>query len=266
MAMRFTILGSGSTGNSALLTTPSARVLVDAGFSARRTGQLLHAAGYTLDEVQAIFITHEHGDHTAGLASLVKKFPHLRLFANPSTARAIQAKFTPHARWQLFETGSKFLFEDLEIDTFPVPHDAQDPVGFTFSTGREGDLFPSHRLAWLTDLGHAPRHLHERIREVDILVVESNHCPLLLDAVHNRPWSTKQRISGRHGHLSNENVRELLESVASPRWKHIFLTHLSRDCNSLDAVTRCIEPLRQRLQCQFSIVPPGAGTPTLALT
>lgn len=261
MAMRFCILGSGSAGNCALLQTENTRILVDAGFSARRLGELLATVGETLSRIDAVFVTHEHGDHTAGIEGL-KKFPHLRFFANSATARAVQANLTHRPDWQLFETGARFRFGDVEVESFAVPHDAADPVGFLFHTGHADDLFsPRRSLAWLTDLGHAPQHVHERIRDADVIAIESNHCPRMLQADSRRPWSTKQRISGRHGHLSNDGVRELLEAVASPRWRHIFLTHLSRDCNSLDAVEQALTPVRARLTCQFSIVAAGTGTP-----
>ncbi len=265
MAMRFCILGSGSSGNSALLVTESSRVLIDAGFSARKLGQLLEAIGESLEKIDAIFLTHEHGDHAAALDGL-RKFPQIQVFANAATARAVQSGLKHRPAWQIFETGRRFRFRDLEIDTFSVPHDAHEPVGFRISSGHEGDLIsPRHSLAWLTDLGHAPQHVREHIRDCEVVIVEANHCPDMLKADTKRPWSTKQRIAGRHGHLSNEATRELLASVASPHWRYIFLTHLSRDCNSLEAVEGALSALRQQLKCQFSIVLPGASTPFVDL-
>lgn len=266
MAMRFRILGSGSSGNCALLQTEQARVLIDAGFSARKTRELLAEAEVKIEQIDALFLTHEHGDHTAGVCGF-HKWPHIKIFANSATARAVQKglDFTPD--WQFFETGSRFIFRDLEVDTFAVPHDAHDPVGFRFSHGFEGDLFsPRRSLAWLTDLGHVPQHVRERLRDCDMLAVESNHCSDLLKADIKRPWSTKQRISGRHGHLSNEAARELLATIASPRWRRVFLTHLSRDCNSLEAVDRMLSTLRPQLSCEFCVVAPGTGTPFHELT
>jgi len=260
MAMRFRILGSGSAGNCAVLRTEQARILIDAGFAQRKLRQLLHEADEALEQIDAVFITHEHGDHCAGIEGL-KKFPHIKVFANAATARAIQSKTDHKVAWQLFETGSRFQFRDLEVESFHVPHDAQEPVGFIFSHGQEADLAaPRRRIAWLTDLGHAPQHIHERIRDVDVVVVESNHCPRLLEADMKRPWPTKQRISGRHGHLSNDRMRELLEAVASPRWRHVYLTHLSRDCNSHEAIETALAGLRARLACRFNIVASGGGT------
>lgn len=260
--MRLQILGSGSAGNAALLQTEGARVLIDAGFSCRRLRELLSAAGTRLEEIDAVFLTHEHGDHAAGVEGF-RKHPRTEIFANAATARAVQQKAGREATWKLFETGSTFRFRDIEVTSFSVPHDAQEPVGFTFSHGSDGDLFaPRRSLAWLTDLGHVPGHVYPHLRACDVVVVESNHCPRLLEADHRRPWSTKQRISGRHGHLSNAATCELLEATAHPGWRRIFLTHLSRDCNSLAAVEETFAGLRGRLgeACGFEIVAPGGGT------
>jgi phosphoribosyl 1,2-cyclic phosphodiesterase len=262
MAMRFCILGSGSSGNAALLVTENSRVLVDAGFSARRLGTMLAAVGESLERIDAVFLTHEHGDHAAGIEGL-KRFPHIRLFANAATARAVQSGLEHRPDWQIFQTGTRFVFRDLAVESFAVPHDAQDPVGFRFTTGADGDLFaPRRSLAWLTDLGHAPLNLHECIRDCEVVVVESNHCPELLRNDPRRPWSTKQRIAGRHGHLSNHAARDLLATVASPRWRRIYLTHLSRDCNSRAAVEQAFAGIRGTLTtCEFAVVEPGESTP-----
>lgn len=261
MAMRLQILGSGSSGNAALLRTEGALVLIDAGFSIRRLAELLQAAGTRMEEIDAVFLTHEHGDHAAGVDAF-KKHARTEIFANEATARAVRAKLGGPVTWRLFETGGRFTFRDLEVASFSVPHDAQEPVGYTFASGCEGDLFaPRRSLAWLTDLGHAPPHVHQHLRGCDVVVVESNHCPRLLEADHRRPWMTKQRIGGRHGHLSNEAARDLLEATASPRWRQVFLTHLSRDCNSTEAVEAAFAGLRAKLGCGFQVVGAGAGAP-----
>jgi phosphoribosyl 1,2-cyclic phosphodiesterase len=261
MAMRFCILGSGSSGNSALIITEGARILVDAGFSARKLEQLLAATGESLARIDAVFVTHEHGDHSAGIAGL-KKYQGVKIFANEATAGAIQEHLDFRPDWGIFETGARFRFLDVEVQSFSVPHDARDPVGFRFASGIEGDLFsPRRSLAWLTDLGHAPDSIREYLGECDVVVIEANHCPRLLKEDRRRPWSLKQRISGRHGHLSNEAACELLIGIANPRWRRIYLTHLSRDCNSPAAVEAAFAGARPTLRCELSIVGPGEGTP-----
>lgn len=259
--MRFCILGSGSSGNSALIVTEGSRILVDAGFSSRRLATLIKAAGESIERIDAVFVTHEHGDHSSGIESL-KKFPHLKFFANAATARAVQKELTWSPTWKIFATGSSFHYRDLEVESFAIPHDAHDPVGFRFTCGLDGDLFsPRRTLAWVTDLGHAPQSVRDRIRESDVVVVEANHCPRMLESDPRRSWTLKRRIGGRHGHLSNERMSELLKSVASPRWRRIYLAHLSRDCNSRDAVEQALLGVRSLLRCEFSIVGHGEGTP-----
>ncbi len=262
MALRFRILGSGSSGNAALLQSDAARVLVDAGFSARRLDALLAEDGLSLAQIDAIFLTHEHGDHAAALTGLARH-PHIRVYANRATAEVAQRSLKHRLNWHYFETGAAFSFRDLEVSSFRVPHDAQDPVGFIISHGAGDLVSPRRTLAWLTDLGHAPANVHEHIREADVLVVEANYCPRLLEADTKRPWSVKQRINGRHGHLSNEAVRELLTTVTNPRWRHVFCAHLSRDCNTTSAVETAIAPALRALGCALSIVAPGTGSTAL---
>jgi phosphoribosyl 1,2-cyclic phosphodiesterase len=266
MGTRFCILGSGSSGNAALLVTENTRVLVDAGFSARKLNTLLATVGESLARIDAVFLTHEHGDHAGGIDGL-KKFPHIRIYANDATARVVQSRIEYRPDWQIFETGARFRFRDLEVESFAVPHDAQEPVGFRFTSGQDGDLFaPRRSLAWLTDLGYAPQNVRECIRECEVVVVEANHCPELLKNDTRRPWSLKQRISGRHGHLSNVAACELLAAVASPRWRHVYLTHLSRECNSRTAVETAFASVRVTLStCEFSVVEPGQSTPLYEL-
>jgi phosphoribosyl 1,2-cyclic phosphodiesterase len=265
--MRFSILGTGSCGNAALLVTENARILVDAGFSARRLGKMLAELGESLDRIDAVFLTHEHSDHSSGIEGL-KKFPHIRIFANDATARAVQGMLEHRPDWQIFQTGSRFHFRDLMIESFAVPHDAHEPVGFRFTHGFDGDLFaPRRSIGWFTDLGHAPHNVHECLRECDVVVVESNHCPELLRNDVRRPWSLKQRISGRHGHLSNLATRDLLAAVASPRWRRVYLTHISRECNSRAAVESVFAEMRTAMTaCEFSVVEQGQSTPFYELT
>jgi phosphoribosyl 1,2-cyclic phosphodiesterase len=263
MAMRFCILGSGSAGNCAFLQTDGCRALIDAGFSARRLGEMLAGIGESFATLDAIFLTHEHGDHAAGLAGL-RKFPDLKVFANAATANSVQLGLEHRLDWQIFETGSRFRFADLTIDAFPVPHDAADPVGFVFSTGNGDFVSPRRSLGWLTDLGHAPALVQHRVREVDVLVLEANYDDQMLRDDTKRPWSVKQRIAGRHGHLSNQGAREFVSSVAGAAWRDVYLAHLSRDCNSLAAVEREFAPLAGG-RFRINTVPSGGGCPLVDL-
>jgi len=264
MAIRFKILGSSSSGNCALLITENCRVLIDAGFTCKRIGEMMEEAGESVEKLDAVFITHEHGDHIAGMRGLAK-YSHLKVFANRATAQAVQAPLTKKLNWQLFETGQNFRFRDIDVETFAIPHDAYDPVGYVFTHG-EDDLFsPRRKVAWVTDLGYVPQLVREKVRDVDVMVVESNHCPRLLQQ-SERPWSLKQRISGRHGHLSNEAAKELICSMERPKWSHIYLAHLSGECNSTEAVEQAFSFARNGgAPFSLTVVESARGTAALDL-
>ncbi|MGF1448407.1 MAG: MBL fold metallo-hydrolase [Opitutales bacterium] len=269
--MEFRMLGSSSSGNSALLKTADSLILIDAGFSARRLGQLMAKAGYRLEELDAICVTHEHADHCKGIGGLAK-LAHLPVFANRHTARAIQSRLKHRPNWRLFENGRAFGFRDLTIQPFSVPHDAVDPVAFFFETGNDDLFSPKCSLAWVTDLGHAPTLVRERIRSADCLVLEANHDNDLLDRDERRPWSTKQRIKGRHGHLSNAAafslLKECLSEGARPAWRSLVLAHLSKDCNRPRLVEDCFEPLRAATPAgplALQVIDPTADEPAEAL-
>ena len=248
MGLRFQILGTSSSGNCALIETQKTRVLLDAGFSGRRLEKLLKEIGKPIESIDAVFLTHEHGDHTAGLRGL-SKHRHLQFFANFGTAQVAQRKLTRDLQWKIFETGTTFQFKDLTVQTVLLPHDAMEPVGFKFQTGGD-DLFdPPGSLAWITDLGHVPTALAEMVRDVQLLVLEANHDPDLLDCDTKRPYSVKQRITGRHGHLSNRAAWEFLSSVENPEWQRVLLVHLSKDCNHPERVLKAMG----NGQCQWPV-------------
>ena len=219
------ILGSGSGGNSALITTGNCRILVDIGFSARQICQRLGALGVTADSLDAILLTHEHGDHIAGLDVFSRKFK-IPIYCNRLTAEALRGQgIAASAPWTIFSTGTSFTIRDLDIQTFYVPHDAVDPVGFIASSGYGA-------VGFLTDLGFATKLVRERIREVHTLVVETNHDERKLQDDPKRPWSVKQRILSRHGHLSNHAAATLVADIAGDYLERVILGHLSRDCNT----------------------------------
>jgi phosphoribosyl 1,2-cyclic phosphodiesterase len=221
--VQFTILGSGSGGNSAYLETDHIRLLIDAGLSARQIRQRLASIGRTPENLNGILITHEHSDHTQGLAVLCAKLA-IPIYCNRFTQESIAAQAATPLNWNLFATGATFELGDLAVDTFSVPHDAQDPVGFLFHT-------PEGAIGFLTDLGHVTKLVIERVRPANVLVLETNHDVQMLQNDTRRPWSLKQRILSRHGHLSNEAAAAAAEQIVTSDLKKIYLCHLSRDCN-----------------------------------
>jgi phosphoribosyl 1,2-cyclic phosphodiesterase len=229
-------LASGSEGNATLVRNETATFLIDAGLSARQLEARLLATGIASEHLSAILLTHEHGDHTSALKVLLTRHQHLPLFCNPLTARALKESGLVHERWKLFETGSEFLLGSFAIRAFSVPHDAADPVGFRISS--DGSC-----LGVLTDLGYATRLVFEALRGIRALLIETNHDEDLLQKDARRPWSVKQRILSRHGHLSNSAAARVLSELEAPL-EQIILGHLSRDCNSpelaLDSATRAL--------------------------
>ena len=241
MSVKLTILGSGSSGNCAYVETAEARILVDAGFSPRQIRLRLAGIGRTPENLSAILITHEHADHIAGILGLADKF-HIPVFCNRGTQDgsiwAFKNKWSKKTNlalenadtfktkidWRLFETGASFEIGDVCIETFSIPHDAQDPVGYILRTA-------AGNIGFATDLGHVTKLVLERIRAANVLVLESNHDVKMLQDCPRRSWALKQRILGRHGHLSNATAAETAAQIMSADLKHLYLAHLSRECN-----------------------------------
>lgn len=223
--VRLTVLGSGSSGNCAVVSTGRTTLLIDAGLSAKQICLRLEAAGIAPASLDGILLTHEHQDHTAGLEVLSGRLS-VPLYCTALTQEHLlgSLKFRGAPQWRLMQTGSSFEIQDLVIESFPVPHDAVDPVGYVIAD-------PDSRLGVLSDVGFVTNLIKDRLRGSDSLFVEANYDTQLLEADTKRPWATKQRIMSRHGHLSNDQAAELVESLAHPGLHHVVLGHLSDDCN-----------------------------------
>ena len=220
------MLGSGSAGNSALVATNHCKILVDGGLSARQVVLRLEQCGVTPEQLDGVVLTHEHTDHICGLEVLCHKF-HLPIYCNRLTADALRCSGLLEGRrnWRIFETGSEFSICDITVQTFPVPHDAVDPLGFVFHAA-------SGSLVFITDLGYVTKLIIERLRQVRTLVIEHNHDEQLLQNDTHRPWPVKQRIQSRHGHLSNTAAASVIEELLPGKIERVVLGHLSRDCNT----------------------------------
>jgi len=232
--LSLSILGSGSSGNCAVIRTEHSCLLLDAGLSARQIVLRLELVGLKPGDLDGILLTHEHGDHTQGLDILCRKHD-LPVFATPLTQESLlQTTVTrSRPRWRLMQTGAVFKFQDLSIESFSVPHDAADPVGFVIAD-------EDSRLGVLSDVGFITNLIRERLRGAHSLFIEANYDAPMLEADPRRPWATKQRISGRHGHLSNEQAAELIQAIAHEDLHHIILGHLSDDCNDPDVARKKI--------------------------
>lgn len=230
MSLRLTVFASGSSGNCACVETETTRLLVDAGLSGRQIEERLAGIGRSISDFHGILVTHEHSDHVLGLRVLASRH-RIPIFANRLTREAVLLSQESNGNakaaaldWRIFETGQGFAAGDFDIEPFSIPHDAADPVGFLIQHGGRCVVF-------LTDLGHATRLALDKAGQADTLILETNHDVKMLQDDPKRPWSLKQRILGKHGHLSNEAGASVLAEIMTDRLQHVYLAHLSEECN-----------------------------------
>jgi phosphoribosyl 1,2-cyclic phosphodiesterase len=176
------------------------------------------------------------------------------------TKEAIEQLVEAPIRCNIFSTGASFDVNDVRVDTFSVPHDAYDPVGFMLHTS-------AGRIGFLTDLGHATKLVIERVRSANVLVLEANHDLKLLQEDLRRPWSLKQRILSRHGHLSNAAAADAAEQIVSAELRQLYLGHLSGDCNRPEIAHRTVSERMQRTGAtHVTVTTASQETPCATLT
>ncbi len=244
IGLRVSILASGSSGNITLLETQRTRLLIDAGLGKRETLARLAAVEQSVDHLDGILITHEHTDHCNGLPQMLAlwKAP---LYVTEPTLDAMQRILpdTLGKRLNGLETihpGQCFTVGDIDVHAFAIPHDAADPVAFTFRTN-------GAKLAIVTDLGYMPELVKVHLRGTDCLILESNH-DLDMLKVGPYPWVVKQRVLSRTGHLSNHAVSEYLSDHEGfdARARYLVLAHLSQENNNPDLVRLSAEEALNR--------------------
>lgn len=219
----FCPLASGSKGNALYFGTKKTKLLIDAGLSYRQITLRLAEIGVGIEEIDAVLVTHEHTDHIRALPMLSTKHD-MPVFTNSETAKGIVDILNFVPKFKIFSTGESFEFGGLRIHPFSVQHDTLDPVAFTI----KWDAF---KLGICTDLGFVSTLVKASLKECDCLYIEANHQPSMVHACA-RPARYKQRVLGRQGHLSNEACAELLAEVAHPNLQHVYLAHLSSECNA----------------------------------
>ncbi len=252
------VLASSSSGNSTFIRTERTRILVDAGLSRRDVLARLAAIEEQPECLDAILITHEHSDHVSGLVALARLLD-IPIFITRLTAPAIPwEEYAP--KLDCFQAGATFSVGDIDVDSFTVPHDAIDPVGFCFRT--EGI-----KIGVVTDLGYVPASVKFHLRGADLLVLESNH-DLEMLKVGPYPWSVKQRVMGRKGHLSNDVVSDFIRYDLDSSISTLVLGHLSEHNNHPEIVRttagRAIDGAGRSLFTRLVVAEPKQQTEVFA--
>jgi phosphoribosyl 1,2-cyclic phosphodiesterase len=225
--VKVSVLGSGSRGNSILVISGSTRVLVDAGFSARALETRLGSLGVLPEEIQAIVVTHDHGDHTRGVGVFARRHG-TPVFLTDLTREACGSLFRGKEDLRSYRAGFPFSVGSLRVEPFLTAHDARDPVAVALTDTETG-----FKLGVATDLGRPSSQLRHALSRSDVMVLEANHDPGLL---HQSPYplSVRSRIASSHGHLSNEAAAQLAVELLHPRLAAVVLAHLSAECNRPD--------------------------------
>jgi phosphoribosyl 1,2-cyclic phosphodiesterase len=239
--MKLTVLGSGSTGNAVLIVAGETRVLVDAGLSAKEIARRLAIVGEDVQRLDAVLVTHEHGDHVGGLRVLLRAVA-CPVYISAKTHDAyITERFNVSTninnnepqkrvralkdRVEQIESSRDFRIGEIDFHPFTIPHDAVDNFGFTAT-------HQGVKIATLMDFGHITTLVSERLRGCAAIVMESNHSRDMLKACDVYPWELKQRILSRLGHLSNEDVADWIREGFDGVARHLVLAHLSARANN----------------------------------
>jgi phosphoribosyl 1,2-cyclic phosphodiesterase len=259
--LKFCVLASSSSGNCALVATPRTRLLVDVGLSAKETYTRLESIGENPCDIDAILITHEHSDHVCGLPALARKLAKDKKQPVPVYLTKLAAPMIdwngpgPPSGITEFQAGTRFRIGDIDVTSFTIPHDSVDPVGFTF-------IGEGAKIGIVTDLGYVPDSIKVHVGDVDLLLLESNH-DLDMLKVGPYPWSVKQRVMSRKGHLSNDVACQFLLDNLSTRAQTVMLGHLSEH-NNHPEIVRLIasQALHHRaLFTELAVCEPGLQSP-----
>lgn len=238
--IKICLLASSSAGNATFIGTEKTRILIDAGLSARQITARLAAIGENPANLDAILITHEHSDHVAGLPVLTRQQKRLvPVFMSHFTANEMDWDGAEPPPLECFQAGSRLEIGDFSVQSFTIPHDSVDPVGFTLTSG-------GAKVAVATDLGYMPDSVKYHLQGAHFLLLESNHHPELLK-VGPYPWHIKQRILSRKGHLSNDAASEYIAADLSSEIQTLVLGHLSEQNNTVwDAELAARQALERR--------------------
>jgi len=230
VTLRFTSLGSGSSGNGLVVESGDTRVMMDCGFTLADTKARLERAGLTPSQVSGIVVTHEHDDHMGGVARFALRYA-IPVYLTRGCAQWLPVDF-PAVLVHCIDSHTPFAIDGVAVEPFPVPHDAREPVQYVFS---DGDA----RLGVVTDLGTVTHHVVEKLSGCQALVVECNHdLGMLMEGPY--PVSLKQRVAGRFGHLCNSDAGMLVSALDRSRLRHLIAAHLSQQNNKPELAVKAL--------------------------
>lgn len=224
MGISYCSLASGSSGNCHLVINEENKLLVDAGLSGKQIQNRLQGLGFDPKDLTGIFVTHEHNDHICGVGILSRRF-NLPIYANSKTWEAMETKLgsIKSDNIKVFDTGKPLFLGELKVTPYDISHDAAEPVGYTF---QEKDV----KISITTDLGHMNEGILDKIKDSQLVVLESNHDIDMLKA-GNYPYYLKRRILSDSGHLSNEAAGNAIVELVKSNVKNVILAHLSKENN-----------------------------------
>lgn len=223
--LKFCSLFSGSSGNSLFVQSDQSKILIDCGASGKKICEALASINSSIEDIDAILITHEHSDHVQSLGLLSKKY-NIPIYINEETFNALtnaQKEKISEDKINFFINDKEFYFNDLTIKPFSIPHDAANPCGYNIHNGKR-------KISIATDLGHINDSILDNLKNSSFILLESNYDPSILQ-VSKYPYSLKERIKGPKGHLSNETAGKLISALSGNELKEVMLGHLSKENN-----------------------------------
>jgi phosphoribosyl 1,2-cyclic phosphodiesterase len=224
--MKFVVLASGSSGNATYIETPKVKLLIDVGITLKQIESRLNNQGIQFDKLDAIFITHEHGDHVDNLVSILDKTK-AKLYINEMSYKSLHPRISTnlkHHKVAYIKADTKYTLHDLNIVPIELSHDAANTYGYLFESNGK-------TLGYISDTGFIPTKYLHILSKMKALIIESNYdVSMLLDS--QRPWFLKERILSESGHMSNKACADVLKVIINDVTKYVILAHLSQECNT----------------------------------
>ena len=256
--MKISILGSGSSGNSIFIEINNFKFLIDAGFSGKKIKEKLETIGENIDDIQALLITHEHGDHILGAGIISRKY-NLPIYITKESYQACGHKLGKITPSNLNFIENKFYLKDILITPFDVMHDAKRTIGFSVE-------YMGKKLTLATDIGYITNIVKEHFKGSHIAIIECNYdYNMLMNCDY--PWDLKSRVKGRNGHLCNDDTAKFLTELYHKELKKVYLVHVSNDSNCCDLAYNTVEfeLIKNNINIDLEIVKQNTVTPIYEL-